>query len=168
MQASAQNILEIVLRQVRGAQPIGATMSLPTFGSSSSSMLPPSSLLAGMSSFSTSSIFSPNSPHAAQHSQSPVSLMILSLWQMATDYAEKAGEERTQVEATLGKYIIKHFAQGLINKSVESIFRDWCALRGIVLNAHTSQHGGVHGHSHGHAHGHGHTNMHSSGSRRRA
>jgi len=108
----ADNILEILLRLVRGerATPFSqgsATISAP-------SVTGP--LLSAMEA---------TSPHAAQ--QTHVSLAVAALVRVATDFAEKAvgdGKGKAQVEDRVGE-IIRALPSHLLYKSLDGMFKEW-------------------------------------------
>jgi 20S proteasome subunit alpha 6 len=130
MSNTSEHILEIVQRQVRGvAQQHGATLA-------ATSSLPALSLLSSSTTLPSSVSFwqsSPNAPHAAQHAQAPVSVALRGLWQMATEFAERAGEERAKVEDRLGNLVVHSLPQNLISKSLDGMFRDWTSSVGLPL-----------------------------------
>lgn len=121
MSSSIDNILEILLRLVRGASyhSLSATSSL--------SNIPPSS---STSSSQPAVLPSPNAPHAAQ--QTHVSAAVLNIYRMAAEYAEKASEEHGRLEERVGN-IVRSLPQHLLYKSLDGIFRDWTAGVGLAI-----------------------------------
>ena len=123
----SERILEIILRQVRIPQqhgaPLAATSSLPAL-----SLLSPSATLPSSASLWQST---PNALHAALHAQAPVSLALIGLWQMTTEFAERAGEERAKVEDRLCDLVVHSFPQSLISRSLDAMFRDWTGSVGL-------------------------------------
>ena len=110
----ADNILEILLRLVRGerATPFSQTSS----ALSASSLQGP--LLAALD---------PSSSHAAQ--QTHVSLAVMAMVRLATQYAEQAvgeGKGKEQVEERVGE-IIRSLPSHLLYKSLDGMFKEWRA-----------------------------------------
>ena len=110
----ANNVLEILLRLVRGER---AT----AFAQSSSAISTPSLQGPLLAALDTSS------PHAGQ--QTHVSLAVMAIVRLATQYAEQAlGEEkgREQVEERVGE-IIRSLPSHLLYKSLDGMFKEWRA-----------------------------------------
>ncbi|EIN10819.1 hypothetical protein PUNSTDRAFT_142743 [Punctularia strigosozonata HHB-11173 SS5] len=107
------NILEILLRLVRGER---AT----AFAGSSSTISAPS--VSGP----LLSALSPGSAHGAQ--QTHVSLAVLAMFRMSVEYAKKAmGDKgKTEVEERMGE-IIRCLPSHLLYKSLDGIFKEWKA-----------------------------------------
>jgi 20S proteasome subunit alpha 6 len=116
MSSSIDNILEILLRLVRGER---ASHHPNQYAHTSHSPL--HSALG-------SAVSSPNAPHAAQ--QTHVSLAVLAIFRMSAEYAEKAGEETGKVEERVGE-IVRALPQHLIYKSLDGIFREWSGSSGF-------------------------------------
>ena len=127
MQDEPANILEILLRLVRGerATPFAAA---PVSGASLSGPL-----LSALSSFTTSSSASTSSvgggggggfAHGDQ--QTHVSLAVLAMWQMTREYAQKAGAE-AEVKAAEDRVgeIIRCLPSHLLYKSLDGMFKEW-------------------------------------------
>ncbi|KAF8322261.1 hypothetical protein DL93DRAFT_2163096 [Clavulina sp. PMI_390] len=121
---SGDHILEIALRQVRhhGGAPISASGSIPSL-----------SFPAGSASLSSFNNFSPNAPSSAQFAQAPVSLVMLGLWQLANEYAERAGEERPKLEERLGNLLVRCISQSNVFKSLDAMFREWGSTVGLTV-----------------------------------
>jgi len=64
----------------------------------------------------------PDSPYASH--QTHVSLAILAMYRLTTDYAAKAGEKSTAVTEKIGD-IIKNLPVGMIHKSLDGLYREW-------------------------------------------
>jgi 20S proteasome subunit alpha 6 len=109
--AETDNILEILLRLVRGERATPFTQAAPAIS-------PPS--VAGP----LRAALSPGSPHIAQ--QTHVSLAVLAVWRMTIEYALKALQEdgRTEAEGRLGE-IIRCLPSHLLYKSLDGIFKEW-------------------------------------------
>ena len=119
MSSSIDNILEILLRLVRGTSSYhspSAASSLSNINASSTSHLAVAA--------------SPNAPHAAQ--QTHVSMAVLGIYRMAAEYAEKAAEEHGRLEERVGN-IVRSLPQHLLYKSLDGIFRDWTAGVGLAV-----------------------------------
>ena len=106
------NVLEILLRLVRGER---AT----AFSQTSSAISAPSitgPLLAAMD---------PSTAHATQ--QTHVSLAVVAIVRLATEFAEKVAEEgkgKAQVEDRVGE-IIRCLPSHLLYKSLDGMFKEW-------------------------------------------
>ena len=64
------------------------------------------------------------SPYASH--QTHVSLAILAMYRLTTDYAAKAGEKSSAVNEKIGD-IIKSLPIGMIHKSMDGLFKEWNA-----------------------------------------
>lgn len=109
--AETDNILEILLRLVRGERATPFSQSSPAISTSISGPL--------------LSALSEGSAHGSQ--QTHVSLAVLAIFRMATEYANKAvGEEKgkTEVEERVGE-IIRCVPKHLLYKSLDGIFKEW-------------------------------------------
>ncbi|KAG8963325.1 hypothetical protein FRC03_003155 [Tulasnella sp. 419] len=109
------NVLEILLRLVRGER---ATPSNNQVSTSGQNHLLGTPLAAGAVTASTS--------HAAQ--QTHVSLAVLSLFRIATEYAVLAGVEEKKVENQVGE-LVRQLPQHLVYKSLDGIFREWMSMQ---------------------------------------
>ncbi|KAI0314203.1 hypothetical protein OF83DRAFT_1174954 [Amylostereum chailletii] len=110
--SEADNLLEILLRLVRGERATPFSQSAPAMSSSSVS----GPLLAALSQ---------GSAHGAQ--QTHVSLAVLAMFHMATDFAKKAvGDEqgKVEVEERVGE-IIRCLPSHLLYKSLDGMFKEW-------------------------------------------
>jgi len=109
--AETDNVLEILLRLVRGERATPFTQAAPAI--SVPSVAGP--LLAALS---------PGSAHGPQ--QTHVSLAVLAMWRMTLGYAQKALQEkgRTEAEERLGE-IIRCLPSHLLYKSLDGIFKEW-------------------------------------------
>lgn len=107
------NLLEILLRLVRGER---ATSSFNTSGQSISM---PSSVSGPLL-----SAMSTDSAHGAQ--QTHVSLAVLAIFRLATEYAAKLDGEKGKaaVNESVGE-IIRCIPSHLIYKSLDGIFKEW-------------------------------------------
>lgn len=106
------NILEVLLRLVRGERATPFSHQAPTISAPSVS----GPLLAALSQ---------GSAHSGQ--QTHVSLAVLAMFQMTVEYAKKAaGEEKGQKEVgeRIGE-IIRCLPSHLIYKSLDGIFKEW-------------------------------------------
>ena len=105
------NILEILLRLVRGerATPFSPTAPLISSPHFSGPLL---------------SAINPGSAHGAQ--QTHVSLAVLAIFRMTTEYAQKAAGEKGKaaVEERVGE-IVRCLPSHLIYKSLDGIFKEW-------------------------------------------
>jgi 20S proteasome subunit alpha 6 len=63
-----------------------------------------------------------DSPYASH--QTHVSLAILAMYRLTTDYAEKAGEKSEVVNEKIGD-IIKSLPGGMISRSLDGMFKEW-------------------------------------------
>ena len=104
------NILEILLRLVRGERATPFAQSNPS--------------ISGPSAGPLLSAVTPGSAHAAQ--QTHLSLAVLAMFRMAIEYAQKAvGDKgKTEVETRVGE-IIRCLPSHLIYKSLDGIFKEW-------------------------------------------
>ncbi|KAJ3498126.1 hypothetical protein NLJ89_g10261 [Agrocybe chaxingu] len=104
------NILEILLRLVRGERATPFSQSTPTISA-------PSVSGPLLSAFQGSS-------HGAQ--QTHVSLAVLAMFRLTTEYATKASGDKGKVEAEerVGE-IIRYLPSHLIYKSLDGIFKEW-------------------------------------------
>ncbi|WVQ86280.1 hypothetical protein IAT38_008448 [Cryptococcus sp. DSM 104549] len=101
---SPNDLLEILLRLARGERnPTLASSSTPSFGPLATSIRP-------------------DSPFASH--QTHVSLAILAMYRLTTDYAAKAGESMEAVEEKVGD-IIRSLPVPLITKSLDGLFKEW-------------------------------------------
>lgn len=110
--AESNNVLEILLRLVRGERATPFSQSGNVI--SASSLTGP--LLAA---------WDTASPHAAQ--QSHVSLAVMAMVRLAEQFAEQAlgeGKGKAQVDDRVGE-IIKSLPSHLIYKSLDGIFKEW-------------------------------------------
>lgn len=105
------NLLEILLRLVRGERATPFSHAAPAISAPSVS----GPLLTALT---------PGSAHAAQ--QTHVSLAVLAMVRMATEFAEKASgaEGKKQVEERIGE-IIRCLPSHLLYKSLDGIFKEW-------------------------------------------
>jgi 20S proteasome subunit alpha 6 len=107
------NVLEILLRLVRGERATPFSQSSPAISAPSISGPLLSALL-------------PGSAHGAQ--QTHVSLAVLAIFRMTVEYAKKAaGDDKNgkkEVEERVGE-IIRCLPSHLIYKSVDGIFKEW-------------------------------------------
>jgi 20S proteasome subunit alpha 6 len=105
------NVLEILLRLVRGERATPFSQSAPAISSPSVS----GPLLSALV---------PGSAHGAQ--QTHVSLAVLAIFRMTTEYAEKAlGDKgKADVDERIGE-IIRCLPSHLIYKSLDGIFKEW-------------------------------------------
>ena len=104
------NILEILLRLVRGERATPFSQSAPITAPSVSGLL--------------LSALAQGSAHGAQ--QTHVSLAVLAIFRMAAEYAVKASGEKgkVEVEERVGE-IIRCLPSHLIYKSLDGIFKEW-------------------------------------------
>ncbi|KAI0052560.1 hypothetical protein FA95DRAFT_1483344 [Auriscalpium vulgare] len=112
--AEADNLLEIMLRLVRGERATPFSHSAPAISAPSVS----GPLLSALSQ---------GSPHAAQ--QTHVSLAVLAMVRMAAEYAQKAlGDDngKKEVEERVGE-IIRCLPSHLLYKSLDGMFKEWKA-----------------------------------------
>ncbi|KAH0587213.1 hypothetical protein H2248_006020 [Termitomyces sp. 'cryptogamus'] len=109
--SETDNILEILLRLVRGERATASYQSGPAISAPSIS----GPLLSALSH---------GSAHGAQ--QTHVSLAVLAMFRMAVEYASKAGGEKgkTEVEERMGE-IIRCLPSHLVYKSLDGIFKEW-------------------------------------------
>jgi 20S proteasome subunit alpha 6 len=131
MSSEPENILEILLRLVRGER------ATPFTGAGSSASLTGSSisgpLLAALSGSGSSS----SGRFAHGEKQTHVSLAVLAIWRMTLEYARKAtaatatagkdGEEEAavkEVEERVGE-IIRCLPGHLVYKSLDGMFKEW-------------------------------------------
>ncbi|EGO27238.1 hypothetical protein SERLADRAFT_460293 [Serpula lacrymans var. lacrymans S7.9] len=105
------NLLEILLRLVRGERATPFSQSAPTISAPSVS----GPLLSALSQ---------GSAHGAQ--QTHVSLAVLAMFRMCVDYAEKASGQKGKVEAEEKmSEIVRCLPSHLIYKSLDGIFKEW-------------------------------------------
>ena len=118
--SETDNILEILLRLVRGERASYSSSHSSSHSSSSSNPVISSSSLSGP----LLSALSQGSAHANQ--QTHVSLAVLAIFRLATEYAKKAvGEKgREEVEERVGE-VIRCLPGHLIYKSLDGIFKEW-------------------------------------------
>jgi 20S proteasome subunit alpha 6 len=109
--AETDNILEILLRLVRGERATPFTQAASTIS--------PQSVAGPLR-----GALSPDSAHGSQ--QTHVSLAVLAVWRMTIEYALKALEEtgRAEAEGRLGE-IIRSLPSHLLYKSLDGIFKEW-------------------------------------------
>ncbi|KAI0069155.1 hypothetical protein BV25DRAFT_1910854 [Artomyces pyxidatus] len=110
--SETDNLLEILLRLVRGERATPFSQSAPAISAPSIS----GPLLSALSQ---------GSAHGAQ--QTHVSLAVLAMFRMAMEYAKKAvGEEKgkSEVEERVGE-IIRCLPSHLLYKSLDGIFKEW-------------------------------------------
>lgn len=109
--ADTDNILEILLRLVRGERATASYQSGPAISAPSVS----GPLLSALSH---------GSAHGAQ--QTHVSLAVLAMFRMAVEYAKKAVPEKgkNEVEERMGE-IIRCLPSHLVYKSLDGIFKEW-------------------------------------------
>ena len=109
--AETDNILEILLRLVRGERATPFTQA--------GSTISPQSVAGPLR-----GALSPDSAHGPQ--QTHVSLAVLAVWRMTMEYALKALEEkgRAEAEGRLGE-IIRCLPSHLLYKSLDGIFKEW-------------------------------------------
>lgn len=109
--ANTDNILEILLRLVRGERATPFSQSSPALTAPSVS----GPLLSALSR---------DSAHGSQ--QTHVSLAVLALFRMSMEYAKKAHGEKgkQEVEERVGE-IIRCLPSHLIYKSLDGIFKEW-------------------------------------------
>lgn len=105
------NVLEILLRLVRGERATPFSQTAPTISGPSIS----GPLLSALS---------PGSAHGSQ--QTHVSLAVLAMFRMTVEYAKKAlGDKgKGEVEERVGE-IIRCLPSHLIYKSLDGIFKEW-------------------------------------------
>lgn len=102
------DLLEILLRLTRGDRnPSASSHTASGAGGAGSS------LTAAMRS---------DSPYASH--QTHVSLAILAMYRLTTDYAAKAGEKSEVVNEKIGD-IIKSLPSGMISRSLDGMFKEW-------------------------------------------
>lgn len=104
------NILEILLRLVRGERATASYQATPVISAPSLS----GPLLLAMQ----------GSAHGSQ--QTHVSLAVLAMFRMTVEYAQKAiGDKgKTEVEERVGE-IIRCLPSHLVYKSLDGIFKEW-------------------------------------------
>ncbi|KAG1715975.1 hypothetical protein ID866_1199 [Astraeus odoratus] len=109
----ADNLLEILLRLVRGERATPFSQSTPAISAPSIS----GPLLAALTH---------SGSHGAQ--QTHVSLAVLAIFYMAADYAQKVNGEKGKIEAEekVGE-IIRCLPSHLVYKSLDGIFKEWRA-----------------------------------------
>lgn len=104
LRGNFENLFEILLRLVRLGYPAPTAQATP--GSVLTSALDPDSI------------------YAAQ--QTPVSLAVLALLRMSTDFATQAGVENKALETRVGQ-IIRALPQQMLYKSLDGMFKEWMA-----------------------------------------
>jgi len=111
--SEVDNLLEILLRLVRGERATPFSQTAPAISAPSIS----GPLLAA---------FSQSSAHGTQ--QTHVSLAVLAMFYMTIEYAQKAGGEKGKAgaEERMGE-IIRCLPSHLIYKSLDGIFKEWRA-----------------------------------------
>jgi 20S proteasome subunit alpha 6 len=109
--AETDNILEILLRLVRGECATPFTQVAPAIS--------PRSVAGPLR-----AALSPGSPHIAQ--QTRVSLAVFDVWRMTIEYALKALQEKgcTEADRRPGE-IIRCLPSHLLYKSLDGIFKKW-------------------------------------------
>lgn len=129
LNSEPENVLEILLRLVRGER------ATPFTGSSSSASMASSSisgpLLATLSSTPTTGAGS-SSNFAHGEKQTHVSLAVLAIWRMALEYARKASKDTDagedagakEVEERVGE-VIRCLPMHLVHKSLDGMFKEW-------------------------------------------
>jgi 20S proteasome subunit alpha 6 len=109
--SETENVLEILLRLVRGerATPISHSSPAVASGSLSGPLL---------------SALTPESAHGSQ--QTHVSLAVLAMFRMTLEYAKMAGGDKVKAEAEerIGE-IIRCLPSHLLHKSLDGIFHEW-------------------------------------------
>ena len=105
------NVLEILLRLVRGERATPFAQNAPTVATPSVS----GPLLSALT---------PGSAHGSQ--QTHVSLAVLAMFRMAVEYAKQANGDkgRGEAEDRMGE-IIRCLPSHLIYKSLDGIFKEW-------------------------------------------
>ncbi|OWZ63227.1 hypothetical protein AYX15_04748 [Cryptococcus neoformans] len=104
LSSSPNDLLEILLRLARGERnPTLGTSTVPSFGP-------------------LATLIRPDSPFASH--QTHVSLAILAMYRLTTDYAAKAGESLEVVEEKVGD-IIRTLPTVLVGKSLDGLFKEW-------------------------------------------
>lgn len=104
LSSSPNDLLEILLRLARGERnPTLGTSTVPSFGP-------------------LATLIRPDSPFASH--QTHVSLAILAMYRLTTDYATKAGESLEVVEEKVGD-IIRTLPVMLVGKSLDGLFKEW-------------------------------------------
>ncbi|WWD20905.1 hypothetical protein CI109_105383 [Kwoniella shandongensis] len=116
--SSPNDLLEILLRLTRGDRnpTVGSTLASGSGGAISSATSQTFGALA--------TSIRPNSPYASH--QTHVSLAILAMYRLTTDYATRAGEKKEVVEEKIGD-IIKSLPTGMIGRSLDGLFKEWQA-----------------------------------------
>jgi len=107
--ADSENVLEILLRLVRGER---ATPFAHAGPGAQASPVASGPLLHALS---------PSSPHANQ--QTHVSLAVLAIYRLAGEYAVEAGKRNEDVAERVGE-ILRCLPQHLLYKSLDGIFRE--------------------------------------------
>lgn len=106
------NVLEVLLRLVRGGGGGGSSMPLSTAN------IPVGPLLA---------TFNDSGPQAAH--QNPLSLAVLAMFRMALDFAKRGPDpekDSAEVRVQMGE-IVRSLPSHLLNKSLDGMFREWKA-----------------------------------------
>ena len=112
--SEADNVLEILLRLVRGERATAHTQNGPSI--SSASFQGP-----------LQAAFDSSSEHASQ--QTHVSLAVMAFVRLALEFAEKAlgeGKGKEQVDERVGE-IIRSLPSHLLYKSLDGMFKEWRA-----------------------------------------
>ena len=104
LQSDPNDLLEILLRLTRGERN-------PTASTSGTSSLGP-----------LATAIRADSPFASH--QTHVSLAILAMYRLTTDYAAKAGEKSEVVNEKISD-IIKSLPSGMIHRSLDGLFKEW-------------------------------------------
>jgi hypothetical protein len=108
--ASPNDLLEILLRLTRGDR-----NPVASIGTGPSSAFGP-----------LATAIRPDSPYASH--QTHVSLAILAMYRLTTDFAQQAGV-KTEVLNDKIADIIKSLPQSMIHKSLDGLYKEWLAER---------------------------------------
>lgn len=108
--ASPNDLLEILLRLTRGER--NPTASIGTGPSSANGPL--------------ATVIRPDSPYASH--QTHVSLAILAMYQLTTDFAQQAGVKTEVLNEKIAD-IIKSLPTHMIHKSLDGLYKEWLAER---------------------------------------
>lgn len=111
------DLLEILLRLTRGDRNPSLQASPNTSGHGTSV-----NGGGGNGSSSLTAAMRADSPYASH--QTHVSLAILAMYRLTTDYAAKAGEKSEVVNEKIGD-IIKSLPSGMIGRSLDGMFKEW-------------------------------------------
>lgn len=134
MQDEPENILEILLRLVRGerATPFSGSSASINNASLSGPLLSALSHTSASSSGGGSGGSGGGSGFAHGEQQTHVSLAVLAMWQMTREYARKAGRDAEGGEAAAVKAveervgeIIRCLPSHLLYKSLDGMFKEW-------------------------------------------